>query len=161
MQTVQHLVDYWDSRRLLSLGFLTVGLSLLLQVVWLLRSWRRYHSHHVRERPFWTFRRVAISVGLDWRQQWILIRIARQQGLVSPLALLLPVATLRHHAQRYVESIGPRRCVPTMGCIAEIYRRLLEKPHVRLDSGFLPALPVADSMGQRLGGQERGGDIGS
>ena len=123
-QTFQNLVDHWSSHRLLSLRFILVFLMMLLVLLCGLRIWHLYRNRHARQQPIASFVSVARLLGLDWPQQWILIRIARHQGLPSPLTLLLSAATLRHHAQRYVKSIVRYRRAKVSDCVSSVQRIL-------------------------------------
>ena len=81
----------------LSLGGLVLALAALLWGVERLRSRRRPH-------PLALFRRVALDMGLDGADRRLLIRIARQQGLPSPLTLLVSSATFAHHVRAYAQT---------------------------------------------------------
>lgn len=60
-------------------------------------------------RPLQVFHRLAGELGLALADQWLLVCISRQQTLPTPLTLLLSSETLRHHGERYVQTLPPRR----------------------------------------------------
>lgn len=83
-----------------------VGLVAVIVAAW---GWRAYRQRQLHSGTMFTFHEIAGELGLDLGQQWLLARIARHQGLVSPLTLILSRTTLQHHAQNYVESFPARR----------------------------------------------------
>ncbi len=108
-QTVRYFVDHWHSDRLMSVRTILGLLTGLLLVLFVLRMWQRHKTQASRARPAATFLAVAWSLRLRWRDQWLLLRVARQQRLPSALTLLLSPATLQHHAQRYVATLARHR----------------------------------------------------
>ncbi len=125
LRTVVHpMMDHWHDR-LMSLGFVSVGLLLVVTALLGWHSWRRHLTRHQRTRPIATFLELARSLRLAWYDQIVLLFIARQQGLPSALTLLLSGATLRHHARRYTAGFGHLRRAAVMGRVAAI-RRVLQ-----------------------------------
>ena len=61
----------------------------------------RARRRHQESSPLTTFRELAHVLNLPYLDQWLLIRIARQQKLPTPLTLLLSPNTLTHHAHLY------------------------------------------------------------
>ena len=120
---VQPMMDHWHDR-LLSLGFVSVGLILVVTALLGWHSWRRHATRHLRTRPVATFLEIARSQGLGWPDRIVLLFIARQQGLPSALTLLLSGATLRHHARRYAAGFGRWRRAAVMRRVALIRRAL-------------------------------------
>ena len=89
----------------LSTGQVVLGLGGLVVVVATLLWWiERRRSRTQRAHPLALFQRLATEMGLGLSDRWLLIRIARQQGLSSPLTLLLSPATLEHHARNYAQA---------------------------------------------------------
>ncbi len=84
------------------LGIL-VGLIVLLLALML---GRYLITMYIQSAPLRLYLRVARAIGLDFSSRWWLWRVARQQGLVSPMALLMSVQTLEHHAQNYIDQIS-------------------------------------------------------
>lgn len=82
---------------------LTVMVLALLGM-WL---WRWWTQRHLRSEPLIVFHQAANHFRIDLQSQWLLIRIARQQALPTPLTLLLSGATLAHHGQAYLQSLTP------------------------------------------------------
>ena len=82
------------------------GLALLLASIW---GWRWHQQRHLRSEPISVFHQVASQVGLSLKQQWLLVRIARQQHLPTPLTLMLSSGTLDHHAQAFLQAASARR----------------------------------------------------
>ena len=84
----------------------SLGLLLLVVAIWG-RRWHR--QRHLRSAPLLVFHQLAGQMGLSLKQQWLLVRIAHQQSLPTPLTLMLSGATLAHHAGRYAESASAHR----------------------------------------------------
>lgn len=102
---------YWDQRggdTLSMVWFFIAAAGLVASVgtVWLAR-W--YHRHHARPSPLWIFHGVAQAIGLNLADQWLLIRVAKQQQLPSALTLLLSPDTLAFHGADHIRSIAPPR----------------------------------------------------
>jgi len=96
------------------------GLLLTALGVWLLiRWWRKRHS---RSRPWAVFLEVAQVAGLSVSDRWLLVRIARQQALPTPLTLLLSGRTLRLHAREFAAAQPPWRRAALMQRVASIRR---------------------------------------
>ncbi len=76
------------------------AMLLLLSSLSIARWWkhRDEYSH-----PLWVYLSVAKLAGLGHRDQWLLLMIARQQSLGSPLTLMLSPNTFEHHAQPYIQ----------------------------------------------------------
>jgi hypothetical protein len=78
---------------LLWLGGLVLTLAAALWGIERLRS--------RQQRPLALFRRIAGEFELSWTERRLLIRVARRQGLASPLTLLMSPATFAHHISAY------------------------------------------------------------
>lgn len=74
---------------------------LLLSCISIARWWkhRDQHSH-----PLLVFFGTARLAGLGITDRWVLVRIARQQSLSSPLTLMLSPATFDHHVKAFLAS---------------------------------------------------------
>jgi hypothetical protein len=83
-----------------------VGLIVLMLAIW---GWKYNQQRHLRSTPMAIFHRIAGHLHLNLQQQWLLLRIARQQTLPSPLTLMLSSATLEHHASQYAKQMPQRR----------------------------------------------------
>ncbi|MHC4994534.1 MAG: hypothetical protein ACYTGQ_05710 [Planctomycetota bacterium] len=114
----------WEELRFDLLGYLLMALSLLLLGrllwVWRIRVFRWME-------PWRLYARVSRELGLSVADRWRLWRVARREGLCSPITLLLSEATLRHHAERYLDGMGARN--------AEVERRQVEALSERLFGG--------------------------
>lgn len=68
-----------------------------------IRSWLQ--RRHDKRAPLRTFKQLANEIGIGSGDQALLVRIARQQALPTPLTLLLSSATFEHHLQRYIDTL--------------------------------------------------------
>lgn len=98
-----------------------IGLCILMLAIW---GWRRSRQSHLRSAPMAVFHRMANHLNLDLQQQWLLVRIARQQALPTPLTLMLSDATLAHHAGEYARQAPPRKQRDLSARVAAISRTL-------------------------------------
>ena len=85
---------------------LLVGAASLCLLLLFLILMRYYKDLRRRYRPMSLFMQVSKSLGLGLLDRLWLIRVARQQGLISPLVLLMSPATLDHHAERFMASLS-------------------------------------------------------
>lgn len=102
---------------LVALGVLLILLAVLLVVRW----WRQRHQH---SHPWLVFHRIAGVAELSLRDRLLLMRVARQQGLPTPLTLLLSGRTLRVHGRGFVKAQAPWRRAALMQRIASIRRHV-------------------------------------
>jgi hypothetical protein len=65
-------------------------------------NWWKHRGEH--SHPLLVFSTTAQLVGLSYRNQWTLLRLAHQQSLTSPLTLMLSPDTFDHHAKTYLDS---------------------------------------------------------
>jgi hypothetical protein len=102
----------------LALGGLVLALAVGL---WLAerRRLRRERSH-----PLALFQRLAVEMDLGWSDRWLLIRMARRQGLPSPLTLLLSPATFEYHARAYAQAQRGARAQRRRGRAARLKMKL-------------------------------------
>ncbi|MDH3584126.1 MAG: hypothetical protein OER86_07915 [Phycisphaerae bacterium] len=87
----------YSSIPLRPLVYLLVALALAL-LAHLSQAWFRHLLR--RTRPVRLFMRVSGELGLGPMQQYQIWRLARQQGLATPLTLLLSPGTFDHHLGR-------------------------------------------------------------
>lgn len=105
-------------RWVLALGALLLGLML---AVWV-QQWLQ--QRRLSSRPIRVFHGLASDLGISLADQWLLVRIAHQQDLPTPLTLLLSPQTLRHHACDYVRVLKPPTRARTLARVARLRRRL-------------------------------------
>ncbi len=81
---------------------IAVGLVLLLlSTLSILQWWQRRHE---QSHPWLVYLSTARFAGLGLRHQWVLLWVARQQKLVSPITLMLSPSTFDMHVKAYLES---------------------------------------------------------
>ena len=81
---------------------IAAGAVLLLLSGLSIANWWKHRGEH--SHPLLVFSTTAQLVGLSYRHQWMLLRIARNQSLASPLTLMLSADTFDHHAKAYLQS---------------------------------------------------------
>lgn len=103
----EHWFDELMSVESILIVLLVLGLA--IAGLWLWQAWRR---RHLGSAPLLSFHRIAVQAGLSLADQWVLVRIARNRRLHSPLTLMLCNSTLTDHADRYLATLtAPRRAV--------------------------------------------------
>lgn len=102
------LQDQWrfSGEGLMPVGPLLAVVALIAVVLILIRGWRSGLFSRRTVTPVSIFRHVIRDWGLARSEVSLLIRIARQQQLPSPLTLVLSAATLDHHVRAYAKSIA-------------------------------------------------------
>lgn len=98
------------------IAFLTGLLVLVL--------YRRYQERAHRSKPMLTYHSIAERVGIEWRDEVLLARIARARDLPSPLTLMVSRGTLLHHTEQYAATLSARAASRTKQR-AEALARLL------------------------------------
>jgi hypothetical protein len=88
-----------------------------------LLGWLRRRRHHAK--PIGVFLQLAAIGRLSPADQWLLLRIARQQALPGPATLLMSTRTLRVHGAAFVRHAAVVRKKQRLKRIAAIRRRLL------------------------------------
>lgn len=124
MDPLHALRDHWGSDVAAPLQWVLIAggaLLMALGVVLMVRWWR---GRHQRSKPWAVFQQIAGVAELGVADQWLLVRIARQQRLPTPLTLLLSGRTLRMHGRAFVETQVPWRRVAIMRRIASIRRHV-------------------------------------
>ena len=84
------------------------------------RAFRWIRERHLRSKPLRVFHHLANELGLHLADQWLLVRISRQQLLPSPLTLILSSSTLRHHGEQFALTLSSRKQSRVMLHIAGI-----------------------------------------
>lgn len=106
---MSEMLEHFDSSGALNtwwIALVLVGVLLLIFGLWLGQRRRRGEVHAA---PIATFRKVAGALGLPLSDQVLLIRLAHQENLPSPITLLLSPATLAHHASHHAAQLNGRR----------------------------------------------------
>lgn len=98
-----------DGTDYLPTGTVVIATLAVIAVVVAVYLWRARAKRQTRVTPVQTFHRIADELGLALKQQWLLVRISRQQSLPSPVTLLLSPHTLRYHAEAYTALLTERR----------------------------------------------------
>ncbi len=124
----QAIGEHFRGGSAMSLGWIAAaaGLLMLLLVVLSMRKLR--DRAEASSAPMLVFRRVAEHAGVSLSDQWLLIRIARQQQLPTPLALLLSPGTLMHHGAAYAAGLSDRRRRVTLIRLDALRQELFDTP---------------------------------
>ncbi|MCX5661106.1 MAG: hypothetical protein NTW19_15575 [Planctomycetota bacterium] len=85
---------------------------------------RWIQQRRLASRPIRVFHSLANDLNVPLGDQWLLVRIAHQQNLPTPLTLLLSPTTLHHHASGFVHTLKPRQQAPTLARVARLRRKL-------------------------------------
>jgi hypothetical protein len=104
-----------------TLGLVLTVVAVLLLIRWLVERTRVLRRQMTPVRPFL---RVAEDISLDWTSRWWLMRVARHNGLRSPLTLLMSRQTMRHHVRRYADRFPADRAERIMGQLQRVERRV-------------------------------------
>lgn len=101
-----------------------VAMSVIVFVMLVLRmvKWRR--SKNRQDGPLLVFHQIAKQLDLDITTQWLLIRVAQQQNLPTPLTLLICDSTFSHHAKAYVKSMPSHRQQTILGQLSRVHQHL-------------------------------------
>ena len=102
------------------IGMATVLMAMLF--VW--RAIVVYRRLETRSGPTRHFIQVARHVGLAWPEMMTLRRIARIEGLTTPLTLLVCSSTLNHHAESAANKLPARKAKPLRRHVASVMERL-------------------------------------
>ncbi len=124
LERANELFGQWNTQHSFEFRWLGVALAVLAVILLIAAISRRLRERRLRSQPLATFHRLASEVGVNLRDQWLLMTIARRQALPSPLTLLLSRATLHHHARAYAQHLHPGRRLRVMRRVAAL-RQLL------------------------------------
>jgi len=103
-------------------ALLVFGLLILVLGLYRLYTWNR--DRHNQPQPMLLFHQAAREYSVDLKTQWLLVRIAKQQGLPNPMTLLICDATMMHHVQAYLESLPSHQRPAVEKQIAKIREEL-------------------------------------
>ena len=99
-------IGQWNNQdSLMSPGVAALVFLLLISLLVLYKVYVWNRDRRNQPQPMLLFYQVAGRFNIDLKSQWLLVRIARQQGLTSPLTLLLCESTMLFHVQAYVKSL--------------------------------------------------------
>ncbi len=98
-----------SSESLMSSGWALAIFAILIGFLIALKLFLWYRKKDRPTGPMIIFYQICKQVGLSLQSQWLLIRIAKQQSLSTPLTLLVCHATLSSHAQAYAQSLPVTR----------------------------------------------------
>jgi len=102
-------------------------LGIFLGVIWIWKAGRTRQVLRLgrpRSSPVHIFNEVVEGLGLTLADRMLLIRVAHQQALPSPLTLVLSEATFGHHLEQYTQAVGAKRRAKIQGRVARIKRVL-------------------------------------
>ena len=83
---------------------LLVGIGATLTVITVISLKRWWTNRHKDPTPSVLFSAIARKAGLNWRDRYLLWRIARAYDLPTPITLMLSRGTLRHYGDLYLNS---------------------------------------------------------
>jgi hypothetical protein len=87
---------------------------------------RRLRQGPPEPHPLQIFSRIAGEVGLSWPQRLLLVRIAHDAKLTTPLSLLLASGTLQHFGRQYAAGLSAGRRKRVFRTLARIQRQCFE-----------------------------------
>lgn len=102
------LQEQWvfTAKGLMPVAPILVTVAILTVVLVLVGCWRSGQFRRLRPTSLRIFNQVIQGLGLARSEISLLVCIARQQQLPSPLTLVLSAATLDHHVRAYAQSIA-------------------------------------------------------
>ena len=117
-----------DAEPLMSVPWAVVAISFILLIVLTVKlvQWRKAKNR--QDGPLLVFNQVARKLGLDISSQWVLIRMAQQQNLPTPLTLLICDSTFSYHAKSYVKSFPPNRQKSILNQLKTVHHHLFAMP---------------------------------
>jgi len=107
------VADNFGSDGLIATNLLMVAVGALMLLISGLSISRWWKHRGEYSNPLLVFIRIAGVVGLSYRDQWLLWRIARRTSLASPLSLLLSPGTFESHAKAYLQHLPGWRLTGT------------------------------------------------
>jgi len=101
--TFKDVADNFGSDGLIDTSWLLIAVGALLLLIsgLSIARWWKYRDGY--SNPLLVFTRIAGIVGLGYRDQWLLFRVAHRASLASPLTLLLSPATFEYHVKAYLD----------------------------------------------------------
>ncbi len=104
MERVSKIAETFSSRELISPHWLFITAGLVLLLLSVLSIVHLFRHRHENPHPLWVYLTAARMAGLSLLDLWVLFRVARQQGLTTPLTLLLSPGTFDHHVKACVDA---------------------------------------------------------
>ncbi|MFG0247973.1 MAG: hypothetical protein ACF8OB_03725 [Phycisphaeraceae bacterium JB051] len=101
-----------------------VAMSVILLVMFVLRIIKWRNSRNREDGPLLVFHQIARQLELDITTQWLLIRVAQQQNLATPLTLLICDSTFSHHAKAYVKTLPAQRQQSVLNQLSKTHQHL-------------------------------------
>lgn len=112
-----------DSASMSLLLVFVVALGLVM--AWFYWRNRTVHVHEGPDpTPLHLFNELSRDLAIPLVDRWLLIRIAREQALPTPITLLVSPRTLRHHASAFAQEFTPRRRSRIIRRVARLRRAL-------------------------------------
>ena len=120
------LVDQWyfGGDQLMSVWSFFAAAMIVASIVGLLWLWRWGSARRHQLTPMRIFHQVLAGLGLTQSDKGLVVRIARQQSLITPLTLVLSEGTFEHHLNQYAQSVRPRRRAKDLAHAARIQQIL-------------------------------------
>ena len=113
-----------ESVPLMSPIWAVVAMSVIILVMLVLRIIKWRNSRNREDGPLLVFHQIARQLELDITTQWLLIRVAQQQNLPTPLTLLICDSTFSHHAKAYVKSLPAQRQQSVLNQLSKTHQHL-------------------------------------
>ena len=113
-----------DSEPLMSPMWALVAIAVVLVILLIVKLVERMRNKDRKDGPLLVFHQVAKQLGVDISTQWLLIRVAQQQNLPTPLTLLICGSTFVHHSKAYVKSLPAHRQKLLLAQLSKTHQRL-------------------------------------
>jgi hypothetical protein len=104
LERLSEVSNHLSSDGLIPTNWLLIAVGALLLLVSGMSIARWWQHRGENTHPLLIFTRIAGMVGLGYRDQWLLLRIAHRCSLASPLTLLLSPATYESYVKAYLDS---------------------------------------------------------
>ena len=99
---IHDVANNFGSDALITTNFLLISVGALLLLISGISISRWWKHRNDMSHPLVIFTRVAGSVGLGYRDQWLLLWIAHRSSLSTPLTLMLSPGTYHSYVQTYL-----------------------------------------------------------